>query len=270
MTGNCNHSREYHRGGRRRGIAFDEFAALDAQARAQARMSWTHLVPAIPARLRGVPHVSHQRHSRRRFAPEWIEQFDSPKPARASSTARRVSLLSMWNNSAATNLPGDILQRLIQVPTSRSGAPKTVATCGNYSNVIEAIVPTTGGVVRRSSASNVATNGWQHITLCWSNGLAAPPSTSTASWTSPSANSCRSKAAPADPAFVVGQSPFTSSASFNGMVVTCVHVPTAIGPGRNCRAGPRCRRRITSAIVDAGSTWWCRLSVCRGRGGHGQ
>jgi hypothetical protein len=49
---------------------------------------------------------------------------------------------------------------------------KTLASCGQYTNVIEATIATTHGFVRHVSANNIVTNGWQHLMLTWSNGLA--------------------------------------------------------------------------------------------------
>jgi hypothetical protein len=45
------------------------------------------------------------------------------------------------------------------------------ASCGNFTNVVEATIPTTSGVVRRGSASGALVPGkWQHLALTWTNG----------------------------------------------------------------------------------------------------
>src|ERR1019366_8324533 len=49
---------------------------------------------------------------------------------------------------------------------------KTLASCGNYTNVIETTIVTTHGFVRHVSANNLVTNAWQHLLLTWSHGLA--------------------------------------------------------------------------------------------------
>ncbi len=50
-------------------------------------------------------------------------------------------------------------------------ATRTFASCGIYTNVVEALVPTTKGVVRRSSVSDALKPGeWQHVALTWTNG----------------------------------------------------------------------------------------------------
>ena len=50
-------------------------------------------------------------------------------------------------------------------------ATRLSASCGNETNVIEATIATTGGVVRRASASNALIPGkWQNVALTWTNG----------------------------------------------------------------------------------------------------
>ena len=52
-------------------------------------------------------------------------------------------------------------------------ATRTVSSCGNSSNVLEATLTTTAGTVRRTSASNALQPGqWQHFALTWTNGEA--------------------------------------------------------------------------------------------------
>ena len=46
------------------------------------------------------------------------------------------------------------------------------ASCGSATNVIEGTLATSCDDARQVSAANVLTNGWQHIALTWSNGLA--------------------------------------------------------------------------------------------------
>ncbi len=50
------------------------------------------------------------------------------------------------------------------------------ASCGTNTNVLEATIPTSRGFIRHvsynNSLANVMTDGWQHLALVWSNGLA--------------------------------------------------------------------------------------------------
>ena len=55
--------------------------------------------------------------------------------------------------------------------TTFSVATKNIASCGNATNVVEATITTTAGVVHRVSASNALKPGqWQHVALTWTNG----------------------------------------------------------------------------------------------------
>ena len=81
--------------------------------------------------------------------------------------------LSMWINPGTTNLQNGFFA------ASSSGTNQTLgltarsyASCGSYTNVIEATLPTTRGVVHRVSASGALKPfAWQQIALVWSNGL---------------------------------------------------------------------------------------------------
>jgi hypothetical protein len=54
---------------------------------------------------------------------------------------------------------------------SFSLATRTSASCGDETNVVEAMIPTTKGVMHRTSASNALKPGqWQHLALAWTNG----------------------------------------------------------------------------------------------------
>jgi hypothetical protein len=80
--------------------------------------------------------------------------------------------LSCWINPTA-------------VPTTRglfaaddSGAPtltlatRSSASCGSATNVLEGTLATSCGEARQITAANALSNGWQHITLTWTNGFA--------------------------------------------------------------------------------------------------
>ncbi len=51
-------------------------------------------------------------------------------------------------------------------------ATRTSATCGPATNVFQGTLATSCGEAAQISAANALTNGWQHIALTWSNGLA--------------------------------------------------------------------------------------------------
>ena len=82
--------------------------------------------------------------------------------------------LSLWLKPATTNFD----QGIIAANDSGTNetfalATHTYASCGNYTNIIEATLPTTEGVVHRGSASGALHPfQWQHVALVWSNGLA--------------------------------------------------------------------------------------------------
>jgi hypothetical protein len=81
--------------------------------------------------------------------------------------------LSLWTKAAATNV-----SRGIFAADTNPASPtitlstRTTAPCGAATNIIEATFTTTRGQTRRLSASNVLSNGWQHLAITWSNGLA--------------------------------------------------------------------------------------------------
>jgi concanavalin A-like lectin/glucanase superfamily protein/Calx-beta domain-containing protein/K319-like protein len=86
----------------------------------------------------------------------------------------REFTLSLWLKPATTNFDEGFFA------ASDSGtnptlalATRTYASCGNYTNVVEATLATTKGVVRRISASGALRPfQWQQVALVWSNGLA--------------------------------------------------------------------------------------------------
>ncbi len=81
--------------------------------------------------------------------------------------------LSLWVKQTGTNADQGIFTAADSgTNITLSLASKSVASYGQYTNVIEATIATTGGFVRHISANNVATNAWQHLLLTWSNGVA--------------------------------------------------------------------------------------------------
>jgi hypothetical protein len=82
--------------------------------------------------------------------------------------------LSLWLKPATTNFDQGIMAANDSgTNETLSLATHTYASCGNYTNIIEATLPTTEGVVHRGSASGALHPfQWQHVALVWSNGLA--------------------------------------------------------------------------------------------------
>jgi len=81
--------------------------------------------------------------------------------------------LSLWTKAADTNTSRGIFTADTNPASpTLSLTARTGATCGGATNVIEATFATTRGQSRRVSTSNVLSNGWQHLAITWSNGLA--------------------------------------------------------------------------------------------------
>jgi hypothetical protein len=82
--------------------------------------------------------------------------------------------LSLWLKPATTNFnQGFFTANDSGTNATLALATRTYSSCGNYTNVIEATLPATGGVVHRVSASGaIQPFQWQQVALVWSNGLA--------------------------------------------------------------------------------------------------
>jgi hypothetical protein len=79
--------------------------------------------------------------------------------------------LSLWVKPADTNTDGGFVTADDAGFNTFALSAKTSASCGNFTNVVEAAIPTTKGVVHRISASNALKPGqWQHLALTWTNG----------------------------------------------------------------------------------------------------
>jgi hypothetical protein len=86
----------------------------------------------------------------------------------------RQFTLSLWLKPGTTNFnEGFFAASDSGTNATLALAARTYASCGNYTNVIEASLPTIEGVVHRVSASGaVQPFRWQQVALVWSNGLA--------------------------------------------------------------------------------------------------
>jgi hypothetical protein len=81
--------------------------------------------------------------------------------------------LSLWVKRDGTNADQGIFAAADSgTNVTLALCSKTLGSCGQYTNVIEATIATTRGFVRHVSANNIVTNAWQHLMLTWSNGLA--------------------------------------------------------------------------------------------------
>jgi hypothetical protein len=86
---------------------------------------------------------------------------------------QKAFTLSLWVYSTATNLDRGFFTASLGAGATLSLATRSRASCGNFTNVIEATLATTKGVMHRISASNAAqANQWQNLVFTWTNGLA--------------------------------------------------------------------------------------------------
>src|ERR1035437_4664256 len=101
---------------------------------------------------------------------------DSVRQSAGSNTLNGLNAftVSLWLKPAPTNSDRGILTGDVAgTNTTFSLATKNFAACGNSTNVVEATLTTTKGVVHRASASNALKPGqWQHFALTWTNGEA--------------------------------------------------------------------------------------------------
>ena len=127
--------------------------------------------------------------------------------------------LSLWVNSAATNADQGIFT------ANESGTNATLslftrgnASCGQYTNVLEAVVPTSRGAIHHVSTNNTSTTGWQHVALSWSNGL-APSLFINGQLDQPLAHGVALRGFLTNcPQFIVGKGPLGTPGSWNGWI----------------------------------------------------
>ena len=103
--------------------------------------------------------------------------------------------------------------------TTFSLATRTMASCGNSSNILDATITTSAGVVHRTSASNALEPGqWQHFALTWTNGE-APKLYFNGQLDQPLAGFAIASGVVTNcPQFVVGKGAFDSPASWDGAI----------------------------------------------------
>jgi len=128
--------------------------------------------------------------------------------------------VSLWLKPAPTNSDRGILAGDdSSTNTTFSLATKIYASCGNFTNVIEAAIPTTKGVVHRASASNALMPGqWQHLALTWTNGE-APKLYLNGQLDQPLSGFVAASGVLTNcPQFIIGKGAFDSPASWNGAI----------------------------------------------------
>jgi hypothetical protein len=100
---------------------------------------------------------------------------DSVRQTSGSNTLNGLSAFTvmLWVKPATNMNAGILTADDVSTNATFNFATRVFASCGNYTNVLEATVPTTLGSVRRTSASGALHPGeWQHIALTWTNGTA--------------------------------------------------------------------------------------------------
>ncbi|MBW8863702.1 MAG: hypothetical protein JF609_02045 [Verrucomicrobia bacterium] len=101
---------------------------------------------------------------------------DCVRQSAGSNTLNGLSAftVALWVKPPPTNASqGFVTADDVSTNSTFNFATRTFASCGNYTNVVEVMVPTTKGVVRHTSASRALTPGqWQHVAVTWTNGEA--------------------------------------------------------------------------------------------------
>jgi hypothetical protein len=127
--------------------------------------------------------------------------------------------LAVWVNSAAANADQGIFTADESGTTATlSLCTRTHASCGQYTNVLEATVSTSRGSIHHVSTTNVTAGGWQHLALCWSNGL-APALFINGHLDQPLAQTVALDGFLTNcPQFIVGKGPLGTQGSWNGWI----------------------------------------------------
>ena len=95
---------------------------------------------------------------------------DHVRQTAGSNTLNGLSAFTvmLWVKPATNASQGILTADAVGTNNPFNFATHTFASCGNFTNVLEATVPTTLGTVRRSSASGALQPGaWQHVALTW-------------------------------------------------------------------------------------------------------
>jgi hypothetical protein len=126
--------------------------------------------------------------------------------------------VALWVKPSPTNVAqGFLAADDVGTNATFSFATRTFASCGSYTNVVEATIPTSGGAVHRASASGALKPGqWQHVALTWTNGT-APKLYLNGALDQPNASFIGASGALTNcPQFIIGKGAFDSPASWSG------------------------------------------------------
>jgi len=170
--------------------------------------------------------------------------------------------VSLWLKPALTNADGGFLTADDSDTNSTfSLAAKTFASCGNFTNVVEAVIPTTKGVVHHTSASNaLKPSQWQHVALTWTNG-GEPKLYLNGQLDQPQSGfETASGVLTNCPQFIVGKGAFDSPASWNGAIddVRVFAVALSAGEILSLAEGPVTNH---APVVDAGTNVAVQLGI---------
>ena len=137
--------------------------------------------------------------------------------------------LSLWVFTSATNMDQGFFTASAAGGSTVSLATRSHASCGNFTNVFEATIATTKGVMQRVSANNtVLTNHWQNLILTWSDGL-APQLYINGVLDQPNSQFSVLKGTLTNcPDFIVGRGPSDLPAFWNGLIDEVMFFPEAL------------------------------------------
>ncbi len=84
---------------------------------------------------------------------------------------RKQFTLSLWVKAEGTNDDRGIFAANDLLEPTASLSRRALASCGSAQNALEGTIASTRGSIRRVSAPNAISGGWQQLTMTWSNGL---------------------------------------------------------------------------------------------------
>lgn len=169
--------------------------------------------------------------------------------------------LSLWVNAAATNNDRGIFTANDNTTnTTLALSTRTLASCGNHTNVVELSLATDTGSIRRVSANNAITNGWQHLALSWSNGL-APALFINGQLDQPLFRMAALAGTLTNcPQFIVGKGPSDFAAGWQGLIDDVRVFPQALG-AREIGALASLPPANYGAVVEVGSNMVAQATI---------
>ncbi len=138
--------------------------------------------------------------------------------------------LSCWIKAMATNSDRGIFTADTNGASTLTLAARMSASCGVATNVIEAGMVTTRGETHHISANNAIRNGWEHLALTWSNGL-APSLFINGQLDQPGSQMATLRGMVTNcPQFVVGKGPLDIVGTWDGFIDEVKLFPRALNP----------------------------------------